>query len=261
MSGAGNGPSRPGRQALIPVLRDAAPVALVFLASLLATVWMCRSMQGGMPMPGGWTMSMAWMRMPGQSRAAAASMFLGMWLAMMVAMMLPSAAPMFLGSRDSGPATAVACGYFAVWLAVGVAIYPAGVAWASAAMAWPALSRAAPALTGLMLVFAGALQFGRSKAAALAHCRDPAGCRPPGDRRPPVAGFAFGIRQGLACVRCCAGLMLVLLALGTMNLAAMTGVAGVIALEKLLPRPDLVVRLAGVTSIVAGLVLVARSLA
>jgi predicted metal-binding membrane protein len=261
VSGAGEGLTRSGGRTSSAALRAWGPVAIVFLASLLATVRMCRAMQGGMSMPGGWTMSMAWMRMPGQSRVAAATMFLGMWLAMMIAMMLPSAAPRFLGCRESGPAAAVACGYFAVWIAVGVAIYPVGVAWASAVMAWPALSRAAPVLTGLMLVLAGALQFGRSKAAALSHCRDAAGCRPLEDGRPPGAGFVLGIRQGLACVRCCAGLMLALLALGLMNLAAMTAVAAVISLEKLLPRPGLVVRVAGVASIAAGLVLVARSLA
>ena len=47
----------------------------------------------GMPMPGGWTMSMAWMRMPGQTWLEFAVSFLGMWVVMMVAMMLPSLIP------------------------------------------------------------------------------------------------------------------------------------------------------------------------
>ena len=51
-------------------------------------------MAGGMPMPGGWTMGMMWMRMPGQGWTAAAAMFVVMWAAMMVAMMLPSTWPM-----------------------------------------------------------------------------------------------------------------------------------------------------------------------
>ena len=49
-----------------------------------------------MEMPGGWRMSMMWMRMPAQTWAASAASFLLMWLAMMVAMMLPSAMPMML---------------------------------------------------------------------------------------------------------------------------------------------------------------------
>jgi len=52
------------------------------------------SAMGGMPMPGGWTLSMTWMRMPGQTWPGAAASFLGMWLVMMAAMMLPSLLPM-----------------------------------------------------------------------------------------------------------------------------------------------------------------------
>jgi hypothetical protein len=47
--------------------------ALVFLSSVAATTYMCRSMAGGMPMPGGWTMSMPWMKMPEQTWPGAAS--------------------------------------------------------------------------------------------------------------------------------------------------------------------------------------------
>jgi predicted metal-binding membrane protein len=56
---------------------------------------------GGMLMPGGWTMSMAWMRMPGQTSAGAAASVLGMWIVMMVAMMLPSLLPMLWRYREA----------------------------------------------------------------------------------------------------------------------------------------------------------------
>src|SRR4029434_5949041 len=70
--------------------------ALLFAASAAVTIVWCGSMSsmGGMPMSGGWTMSMAWMRMPGQTWSGAAASFLGMWIVMMVAMMLPSLVPM-----------------------------------------------------------------------------------------------------------------------------------------------------------------------
>jgi predicted metal-binding membrane protein len=63
--------------------------ALLFAGSAAATIAGCASMSamGGMPMPGGWTMSMSWMRMPGQTWPGAAASFLGMWVVMMVAMM------------------------------------------------------------------------------------------------------------------------------------------------------------------------------
>lgn len=70
--------------------------ALLFTASAALTAHWCASMSamGGMQLPGGWTMSMAWMRMPGQTWPVAAASFLGMWFVMMVAMMLPSLVPM-----------------------------------------------------------------------------------------------------------------------------------------------------------------------
>ncbi len=70
--------------------------ALLFAAGAAVTIAWCTSMAatGGMPMPGGWAMSMAWMRMPGETWAVAAASFLGMWVVMMVAMMMPSLASM-----------------------------------------------------------------------------------------------------------------------------------------------------------------------
>src|SRR5262245_12996716 len=77
--------------------------ALLFALSAAVTVAWCASMSalGGMPMPGGWTMSMAWMRMPGQTWPGAAASFLAMWLVMMLAMMLPSLVPMLRRYREA----------------------------------------------------------------------------------------------------------------------------------------------------------------
>src|SRR5256886_5475689 len=80
--------------------------ALLFAASSAVTIVWCGSMSamGEMRMPGGWAMSMAWMRMPGQTWPGAAASFLGMWVVMMVAMMLPSLVPMLWRYRQAvGP--------------------------------------------------------------------------------------------------------------------------------------------------------------
>src|SRR6266404_10001574 len=81
--------------------------ALLFAISAAATIGWCASMSdmGEMPMPGGWTMSMAWMRMPGQTWLGAAASFLGMWVVMMVAMMLPSLVPMLWRYRRAARRT------------------------------------------------------------------------------------------------------------------------------------------------------------
>ncbi|HEY0783359.1 MAG TPA: DUF2182 domain-containing protein, partial [Thermoanaerobaculia bacterium] len=118
-----------------PRLALAGAAALLFAGSTALTVGWCASMPAtGMPMPGGWTMSMAWMRMPGQTWGGAAATFLGMWVAMMVAMMLPSLVPMLWRYRRAvgGSAEArldrltalVALAYFSVWTAYGIAAFP-----------------------------------------------------------------------------------------------------------------------------------------
>src|SRR5262249_9537796 len=146
--------------------------ALLFAASAAATILWCTSMSamGEMPMPGGWTMSMAWMRMPGQTWLGAAASFLGMWVVMMVAMMLPSLAPMLWRYRQAvgrtgetrlGRLTAlVGVGYFfGVDRARNGRLFPLGVALAAVEMQLPALARAVPIVVGVVVLIAGVFQF------------------------------------------------------------------------------------------------------
>src|SRR5687768_6641071 len=129
--------------------------ALLFAASAAVTIVWGTSMSamGEMDMPGGWTMSMMWMRMPGQSWLEAWAEFVVMWTAMMVAMMMPALVPTLWRFRDANGSSAmrrperltalVAAGYFFVWAVPGALIFPAGVALANAAMAHETLARAA----------------------------------------------------------------------------------------------------------------------
>ncbi|HEV7369748.1 DUF2182 domain-containing protein, partial [Arenibaculum sp.] len=192
--------------------------AVLFAAGAAVTVAWCTSMSamGGMPMPGGWTMSMAWMRMPGQTWPGAAASFLGMWVAMTAAMMLPSLVPMLrryrravgraVGRADGahlGRLTALAgAGYFLVWAVAGMAVFALGVALAAAEMRHPALARAVPAASGLVVLAAGTLQFTAWKARHLACCREMPGR---GHALAADAGTAWrhGLRLGLHCCCCC----------------------------------------------------------
>jgi predicted metal-binding membrane protein len=233
--------------------------AIAFAGSVAATVYFCRSMGGGMGMPGSWTMSMMWMRMNGQTWLAAAVDFLLMWLAMMVAMMLPSALPTFLNTRRA-PASlsAMAAGYFAVWLATGAGIYVLGVLFATAAMRWDFFSRVVPMLSGAALIGAGTFQFTRWKLASLLRCRSPFGCiisRPERE-----ASFGLGCKQGAACCLCCAAPMLILIVLGMMNPFVIIGVAIIIAAEKILPQPEIIARFVGIVAIVAGVLILIHKL-
>ncbi len=225
---------------------------LAFVAAVSATVYFCRSMCCEMEMPGGWTMSMMWMRMPGRTWLASATSFLLMWLAMMIAMMLPSALPTFLKTRRAAAALSLmAIGYFAVWLVSGAGIYALGVAFAAAAMRWENFSRIVPLLSGAALVAAGAFQFTRWKMTTLLGCRSLLGCTSVCTER--ESSFRVGCKQGATCCFCCAAPTMILVVLGMMNPRVIVGIAIVIAAEKLLPRPEIVARLIGFTAVVAGI--------
>jgi predicted metal-binding membrane protein len=243
---------------------------LLFSVSAAVTVLWCGSMSamGGMPMPGGWTMSMAWMRMPGQTWLGAAASFLGMWIVMMLAMMLPSLVPMLRRYRQAvllkdetrlGQLTGlVGAGYFAVWIAYGMAVFPIGVALATIEMQQPVLARAVPVAVGLVVLAAGGLQFTRWKALHLACCR-----RLPGrDRALPddaATAWRHGLRLGLHCTRCCLGPMAILLVLGVMDLRAMAVVAAAISLERLAPAGERAAQAMGLVAVGAGLLMIARA--
>jgi predicted metal-binding membrane protein len=238
--------------------------ALLFVAVAAVTIVWCGSMSAmaGMEMPGGWTMSMAWMRMPGQTWAGAAATFLGMWVVMMVAMMLPSLMPMLTRYRAAatgprlGRRTAlVGLAYCTVWTAVGVAAFPLGVALAAAEMASPALSRAVPIATGMVVVLAGGFQLSRWKARHLACCRAGAAALA------ADAGTAWrhGMRLGRDCVRCCAGMTALLLVLGVMDLRVMAMVAAAITAERLAPAGARVARIIGLALVVTGVWLLASA--
>ena len=243
--------------------------ALLFAASAALTIAWSASMSamGGMPMPGGWTMSMAWMRMPGQTWTGAAASFLGMWVVMMVAMMLPSLLPMLWRYRQAvgrrgrthlGLLTAlVAAGYFCVWTVFGMAAFPLGSALAAAEMQLPALASAVPVATGAVVLIAGVFQFTAWKAAHLARCREAPGR---GRTLPGDAGTAWrhGVRLGLHCSYCCAGLMAVLLVIGVMDIRAMAVVAAAITVERLVPASERAARAIGALLVGVGLILVAQ---
>ena len=244
--------------------------AALFVTSAAITIARCTAMPaaGGMSMPGGWTMSMAWMRMPGQTWPAAAGSFLGMWIVMMAAMMQPSLVPALwryrqtLETATGAPAgwlTAIAAvGYFAVWSLTGLAVYALGVLLTTIEMRQPAVARAVPLVAGLVVMIAGSLQFTVWKARHLACCREPPLPGGSSTARGSVA-WRRGVRLGLRCVRCCANLMVVLLAIGVMDLGAMAVVAAAITSERLAPAGVRVARAVGVGVVAAGMVLLARA--
>ncbi len=219
-------------------------------------------------MAGGWTMSMVWMQMPGQTWPEAAAWFIGMWVVMTLAMMLPSLAPILwryrqaVGSigetRRAWLTTLVGAGYFSVWTLFGAALYCLGVALAAVEMRQPQVARAVPTAAGVIVVIAGATQFTALKAHHLACCRAAPGG---GGMLPADAGTAWrhGLDLGRHCTYCCASFAAVLLAIGVMDLRAMALLTAGITVERLTPRADLVGRVLGILIVGVGLYLITRA--
>jgi predicted metal-binding membrane protein len=244
--------------------------SLLFIASVAVTViWgMSMSQMGGMLMPGGWTMSMAWMRMPGQSWTMTAVSFIAMWTVMMVAMMLPSLVPMLRRYREfvfdiasvrlDWLTALVGAGYFFVWILFGVVAFPVGVGLAEMEMRQPALARAVPIAASVALLLAGGLQFSTWKAHHLACCRYQSAPLTP-LRADPGTAWRYGVQLGVHCSSCCGNLIVTLLMIGVMDLRAMAVVTVAITAERLAPAGERVARAIGVICAGAGVVLLARA--
>jgi len=210
---------------------------------------------GEITMPGGWALSMLWFPMCGQTWAGAAASFIGMWAVMMVAMILPSWAPMLWRGEVAAWAGA---GYAFVLTMLGVPVFALGAAFAQAVLQMPAVAHAVPVSLGIVVLLAGAYQLTPWKAHHLACCRQAAaqGLAPPAGAR---AAWRRGVRLGLHCSHSCAGLTAMLLVMGVMDLGAMALITAAITAERLAPAGERVARAVGVASIGTGLLLIARA--
>lgn len=244
--------------------------ALLFVASTVVTIVWCARMSamGGMPMPGGWTMSMVWMRMPGQTWPGAVASFVGMWVVMMVAMMLPSLVPMLSCYRQAVATTGdtrigwltalVGTGYFVIWTAIGVVAFPLGIAMAAIAMRQPSLARGVPIAVGAIILIAGMLQFTKWKERGLARCSRASARGNPLSNDARTA-WRHGLRLGIHCAHSCAGLMAMVLVLGVMDLRVMAVVAAAITAERSASGGVRVAQAIGSVVVGAGLLLIARA--
>jgi predicted metal-binding membrane protein len=239
---------------------------LLFVASAIGTIHMCKS-KSGMPMLGSWTMSIVGTRLAGQTRLAAATSFIWMWVVMMLAMMLPSLVPILLGFRRSlrergethvGILTWItAAGYFLTWSIFGVVVYPLAVGLSFAEMQWPTILRYVPLATGVVLLFAGGIQLTTWKTRRLGRCRDTPICG--SVSCPAITAWRYGIRLGSDCSLCCIGFMTAMLVYDTMSLPAMFFVTAAITVERLAQNPERVARVIGALIIAVGLLVIARA--
>jgi predicted metal-binding membrane protein len=192
-------------------------------------------------------------------------MFL-MWAVMMVAMMLPSAAPMLstytriAAPRDGYRASHVwmfAAGYFVIWTAFSVAATALQYALQSAAIISNAL-RTTSIAGGVILIAAGIYQLTPLKNICLKRCRTPIGFFMTNWRDGALGAFKMGLEHGAFCTGCCWMLMALLFVAGVMNLEWIAAISVLVLVEKATPFGRAIALSSGVAMIAAGLVLTIR---
>ena len=220
----------------------------LFMLSLLAWIYLL-SGAGMEPMEG-----MAGMA-PGWPLVAA------MWSAMMIAMMVPSAAPVILlyatvhrRSQDSPPATAAfLAGYLACWLGFSLL-----AAWLQVAATSPmSMALGSQIVSGTLLIAAGLYELSPLKDACLGRCRSPAQFLARHYRPGPTGAVRLGLLHGAYCLGCCWLLMALLFVVGVMNIAWVAALTLLVAAEKLLPGGQWIARIAGAGLIAWGALLIA----
>ena len=192
----------------------------------------------------GWVVTITWaarMGAGGATMGLSLTAFLSIWVVMMAAMMFPSVAPMaivWVRSVASRPTTrervtgiaSFLAGYLLAWAAFGAVVYAVLTAAGQLAEAAPDAARWVGAA---IFAVAGFYQLTPLKSACLSHCRTPVGSLfHYASYKGTGRDLRVGIHHGLYCLGCCWGLMIVLVAVGAMNIPAMVFLAGVIFIEK-----------------------------
>lgn len=189
--------------------------------------------------------------------------FLGVWVTMMAAMMLPSVAPMVLlfarvsqqrsaQRRMFVPVWVFVSGYLAVWTSFGLVAYGLYAVISAAESGLLAWDRGGPWVAGGALVVAGGYQLTPLKSACLSHCRTPLHFMVHGWREGRFGAVRMGVAHGSYCVGCCVGLMAALFVVGVMSVFWMAVVAAVVFVEKVIPYGERVSRVLAVALVGLG---------
>ena len=240
--------------------RDRAVAALALLAATVlawASLFRMQSGRGSMEAGGMAMPAMAMSGMQAWSPVEPLLLFV-MWATMMVAMMLPSAAPTIrlvaAGLRrrreqasPAAPTAVFVAGDLLVWTGFSAAAALAQWGLHQAALLSPAMASTSPVLGGTLLVVAGLYQWLPLKSACLHHCRSPLGFLGSHWREGTDGALLMGMTHGLYCLGCCWALMTLLFVAGVMNLLWVAAIAALVLVEKVVPAGPWVGRVAGLT--------------
>ena len=234
---------------------------LVVVILLTATAWLLTystTQNMGLMMQIGVPMSLG---MEGWAGAASFFVFIGMWLVMMVAMMLPSTYPTLLLHRTvyrkrtpeaRGGTFLFAVSYFLVWTASGVFFYGLYVLIGNLRQSIGSSDVAVLRAAGLALVVSGLYQWSPLKRACLKHCQNPLHFVSEHWRDGNLGALRMGASHGVYCFFCCWGLMMILFVMGVMHLGWMAAIGALILLEKIVPWGRRIPQLIGAVFILIG---------
>lgn len=191
-----------------------------------------------------------------------------MWIMMMIAMMLPTAAPMLLTygdilySRQGGenafvPLSIFIAGYLIIWGAYSI-VAVIGQYWMlQNDLISEMMVGANPVVNGVMLILAGFYQWSWLKNACLTHCRSPLQFFLTSWQAGNVGALKMGIRHGAYCLGCCWALMVLMFFFGLMNLLWIVALSIIMLVEKVIPRGELFSRLVGLLLCAWGVAIIA----
>jgi predicted metal-binding membrane protein len=234
-------------------LRRQRNVVLASLLVLAGACWLVVLRQAGMTHATGLTMGLT------------PPLFLLAWVAMMIAMMFPTAAPMIVmfGTVAAGkqqraqpfvPTWVFVSAYLTVWVGFGVVAYAAAAGLSALAMQSMWLMDNAARLGGAVLLVGGIYQLSPLKSLCLTKCRSPLSFLLTSWRDGYSGAFVMGLKHGAYCLGCCWLLFAILFPLGVMNIAAMVALTLLIFAEKSLPWGSAVANVAGAALVAYGAV-------
>jgi predicted metal-binding membrane protein len=242
------------------VLRRDKAIVLSGLALVSVVAWAYTfagaGMDGAMMQPMAWTLGYG-------------VVVLAMWWVMMVAMMVPGAAPMVLlfaavsrKQREAGdpyvPTAVFLSGYLAIWGLFSVAA--TGAQWGLEAAGFsPMMAGTGGTLGGIVLIGAGLYQVTPLKQACLSHCRGPIAFLTRHWRPGRAGAWRMGLEHGGYCLGCCWVLMALLFVGGIMNVLWIGGLALYVLFEKIVPAGHWLAYAAGAALIVGGTAMIAGS--
>jgi predicted metal-binding membrane protein len=209
----------------------------------------------------------AHMRTASPSMGLGAPFFVLVWVAMTVAMMFPTAAPMALTFHKIQTARrqrehaflgtwAFLAGYLLVWSSSGAVAYLGAVAAEDAARYLDLSAEGSARVGGFILIAAGLYQLTPLKDLCLTKCRTPVGFIMTSWREGMFGALLMGANHGAWCLGCCWLLCAIMFPLGMMNVAALASVTVIVFVEKTSPSGAQMGRAVGAILFAYGLLVI-----